>query len=1121
VKPELDVMLIFDHKKFCYYNLLQLFMKKITLLLIAIFTISVSFGQSAWKKVEAISLEKSVKVARKSMPTSFELFQLDLALFKQQLDGAPVRGTFSGRSKQIIYLPNQEGVLERFYVMETPIMEPELARKFPMIKSYAAQGLDNPGAMARFSVTQFGLHSMTFATEKETLFIDPYTADTENYIVYTKSAISHTPQDFECLLNETNVGVAESTSDTESSVNAADDSKLRTYRLALSCTGEYGAIFGGTGTVQQRKANIQAQMAITMTRVNGVYEKDLSITMIFVANNDAIIYFDGFTDPWANEYNTQTAVVIDAAIGLANYDIGHNFNTSGGGNAGCIGCVCSTTSAPNSQTHKGRGFTGLANPTGDAFDIDYVAHEMGHQFGGFHTQSNANCFSGSGSTEVEPGSGSTIMGYAGICAANVQNNSDDYFHYVNIRDITANVKSGVSASCAQITNFTNAAPVITPLSNYIIPISTPFELRGSATDPNGDVLTYTWEQNDPQSFGSANNLPPNANNVVGPLFRSVRGTSNPSRFFPRMNSILSGQNSNTWEVLPAVERTMNFALTVRDNAAGGSQTSSDEMQVSVAGLAGPFFITSQNTSGISYIGGSNQTITWEVSGTDLAPVNARFVDIYLSTNNGGSFPILLASQVPNDGSEIVTLPNTPGTTNRIMVKGHNNIFFDVSNSAFTITAAPASFALAFSGTAGEQNKSVCKGGSLTFTLAYTTFGTFNTATTFAATNLPAGVTASFSPASATASTNVVVTLVSATSTVPALYTIPIQATSGSVVRTVNIYAGILESNFAAVNLVSPASGSQVNPDLVTFNWTASNGAELYDIQIATDANFNAIVQQATVSTTSFTTSSLGNSQTYFWRILPKNQGCSGTFGTASTFSTIFCGLTNSTNVPVNIPTIVATVSSTLVVPQADNVVINDVNVQLAITHSWVSDLVVRLTSPTGTQVILFASQCDSNSNVNAVFDDSGQPLVCGANPAISGLLIPQQALSAFNGQNSQGTWTLTVNDTFNQDGGAITNWGLVFCSQAAPLSVVKNDLTQFMVYPNPNKGNFNIKFNNAFSDKVEINVHDMSGRSIFKKNYTVQGDFNENITLDTVQSGVYLLSVFDGEQTQTQRIIIN
>jgi subtilisin-like proprotein convertase family protein len=1113
-------MLIFGNLNVHILQLKLLLMHKITFLLLALFSISSGFGQSAWTKTNESTVLSMEKVNRNSFPTTFQLFHLDLEKFKEQLKDAPVRGKFSGRSKKVIYLPNEQGNIERFYVTETPIMEDQLARNYPMIKSYAAQGVDSPSAAARFSVTQFGLHNMTFEPGKSALYIDPFTENRENYIVYARTAISDTPQSFECLTDDTfDLPSLAQTVLSENSVNAADDSSLRTYRLALTCTGEYGAIFDGIGTDQQKKANIQAQMAITMTRVNGVYERDLAVTMIFVANNDLLIYFDPTTDPWIGEFNTKTAQTIDATIGFSNYDVGHNFNTSGGGSAGCIGCVCSTNTNQSGGNHKGRGFTGSQNPTGDAFDIDYVAHELGHQFGGFHTQSSSGCFSGSGLTEVEPGSGSTIMGYAGICSPNVQNASDAYFHYVNIRDITANIKTGVSSNCAQITNLSNAAPVLTPIRDYIIPISTPFVLSATATDADGDLLNYTWEQNNPESSNQANMATPTPLKTTGPVFRSVAGTSNPSRFFPRMATILLGQTANTWEVLPSVSRILDFALTVRDNAAGGGQTTTEEMKVTVTNQAGPFVITSQNAA-LAYAAGSNQVVTWNVANTDQAPVNAKFVDIYLSTNNGATFPILLASQVPNDGSELITIPNVLGSNNRIMVRGFDSIFFDVSNSSFTISGLPSGFALAFSGTAGEQNKSICRGNALSYTLSHAVLGNFSAPVTFSVANLPLGVAASFSPASATSTTNVILTLTTATTVVPQLYTINVLANSGETTKSVNLYANILNNNFSAIALNSPANAAGVNADVVNFNWDVSNGATQYQIQIATDANFTTVIENATVFTNSYSSTILANATSYFWRVQPKNEACSASFSSTSAFSTLLCGFALSANVPIAIPFQVSTVTSSLIIGAVDSVTINDLNVQLNISHTYLSDLNVRLTSPSGIEVQLFVNQCGSANNIIATFDDAGVPIVCGSNPAISGTVIPSQPLSAFNGQLSQGVWTLTVRDNFNQDGGTINSWGIEICTPMAILEVPKNEQSHFMVYPNPNNGNFNVQFKNAVSEQIELNVYDMSGRNVFNRNYSTQNDFNENIQLNAIQAGIYLLSIFDGERTQSQRIII-
>ncbi len=628
------------------------------------------YSQNFWTP-KSMSEVRTQTLGRNQASVASEIMGLDLAAFKKALAQAPQRENTSGKAALILAFPNAEGKLENFSVVAASTLHPALAARYPEIQSYAGQGLDDPSAVIRFSVSQLGVHGMIMSGEKGSYFIDPYTTDLQTYTIYARKDLTQT-SDFTCLTKQ---GTGKSLQPTGSSTERTNDKKLRKYRLAMSCTAEYGNLFAGTGTDAQKKANILAQMNVTMTRVNGVYEKDLAITMEIVPNNLSIIYFGSTTtDPWSGEYNTKTQQVIDAAIGNANYDIGHNFNTSGGGDAGCIGCVCTTGS-------KGSGYTGQANPTGDAFDIDYVAHEIGHQFGGYHTM-NTCSRSGNGSTEVEPASGSTIMSYAGICSSNVQSNSDDYFAYVNIRDISANIQSGVSSGCAQIVSIANNPPTANAGLDYTIPKSTPFVLRGQGSDPDGDVLTYTWEQNDPaRAPGSA---APLSTWTVGPMFRSLKGTTSPDRYFPALSTVLAGSLSSTWEVLPSVARTLNFSLVVRDNKAGGGQTADDLMKVTVAGTAGPFVVSAPNTA-LSWAIGSSQTVTWDVAGTTATPVSCANVNILLSTDGGLTYPITLLANTPNDGSQAITVPNNASTTCRVKVEAVDNIFYDISNANFTIS----------------------------------------------------------------------------------------------------------------------------------------------------------------------------------------------------------------------------------------------------------------------------------------------------------------------------------------------------------------------------------------------------------------------------------------------------
>jgi len=1104
-------------------------MKEKLLIIVLLFSSFILNAQtkSFWHQIEESSIENEAKVRRASFPNEYRLWKLDLQSLKNTLRNAPVRGESNGISTVIIQLPNAEGQLERFRVLETPIMEKALAAKFPTIKSYVGSGLDDKTAIVRFSVTEFGLHSMTLSAGKSSVFIDPYTENTLNYIVYNKASLIGDGQTFECLTTE---DVHLPSLENDRRANAlfradTDDKVLRTYRLAQSCTAEYGNIFRGSTAdpVATQKGRIQAQMAITMTRVNGVYENDLAITMIFVANNDALIYLGTTTsDPWSNEYNVKTGQTIDENIGFNSYDIGHNFNTTGGGSAGCIGCVCSTSTNASGGFHKGTGYTGRSNPTGDPFDIDYVAHEMGHQFGGYHTQSSSACRSGSGATEVEPGSGSTIMAYAGICNTNVQGASDAYFTYVNIRDIMENVKFGVSQPTLPLTNFANNPPTANAGRDYIIPKSTAFMLVGQGTDPENDPLTFTWEQNDPQN--PTTTAAPVATRAVGPMFRSIWGTAVPVRYMPSMTTVLTGATSNTWEVCPSVARDLNFSLTVRDNNLGIGQATTDLMKVTVDGVAGPFVITAPNTA-VSWQAGTNKTVTWSVAGTDVNGVNAKFVDIYLSTNGGASFPILLASKVPNDGSETVTIPNTAGTTNRIMVKGWDNIFFDVSNTNFTITAATSTMAVSFNGVEGEQNKSVCQGASASYTIKYDALAGFSGVTTFAATGNPAGTTVTFSPTSIAANGNVTMTISNTVGITPGFYGIIVTATSGAVTKTVPFYFELLNSNFATSSLTSPVNNSVGQVVNLNLTWVVDPNATSYDVQVATDLAFTNIFSTGNSITTSYAIAGLAEGTTYFWRIKPKNSGCSGVFSAENRFTTgvVACpGSTSSVNVPLNIGTTAnITINSTLNIPAGG--VISDVNITMDVTHTWINDLTATLISPSGTQVQLFARPCTTANiqNISATFDDSGVNVVCGANPGITGVVKSTQLLSAFNGQSSTGTWTLRILDGFNRDGGSLNSWSINICT-IQPLSIDEQEdaISDLVIYPNPNNGNFNIQFTSTSGNEIKVNLHDVRGREIYAKSFTNNGLFNENLQLDTVQSGVYLVTVQDGSRKVVKKIVV-
>jgi len=990
---------------------------KYLIILVACFTISPAFNanaQSLWIKSSADETVAFEKLKRNSFPNTFQVFKLDLDQLKTLLTGAPVRGSYTGTSSTIVSFPNSEGILEQYRVMESPIMHPDLAAKFPMIETYVAQGIEDPTAYMRFSITQFGLHTMTLSGLRSTTYIDTYTKDREYYIVYDRKSIGKDPEEFKCFTQE-GVKLPSLSNNTAgtSQKKASNDQVFRTFRLALSCTAEYGNLFANTGT---EVADIQAQMAISVNRVNSVYEVDLAVTLQFVSNNDLIIYWGSTTtDPWDGEWNTTTQNEIDSKIGDANYDIGHNFNTQGGGNAGCISCVCTSGS-------KGSAYTGRANPTGDAFDIDYVAHEMGHQLGGYHTM-NTCSRSGNGATEVEPASGSSIMGYAGICGTNVQSNSDAHLNYVNIRDISANIQSG-NSTCAATTTLTNVPPTADAGLDYTIPISTAFVLEGSATDPDGlSSLTYNWSQNDPEEAPSTGSPQPTW--TVGPLYRAKLQIISPNRYMPQLSDVIAGNLTPTWEVTPSVGRTMEFSFVVRDNDIGGPQEHDDLMMVTVDGGSGPFEVTSQG-SAVTWNSGASETVTWNVAGTSIAPVSASNVDIFLSTDGGYTYPITIVSGVPNNGSATITVPTGAATTTgRIMVRGENNIFFDINNADITIV--DAEFVMNFS----SSTINVCPGSNAVFDFMYNTFLGFSEVTTFSDSGAPVGTTVVFNPTTAVSdSTSVQMTISGITGAMVGSYWITVTGTATSVTKQQIVTLNILDPSPGATTLTAPADGSTGIAIPTDFSWSAVSGTGiLYDIFIATDTGFTSTVDSSIgQATTNYTSSVLGSAITYYWHVEAYTSCGTGGFSSTFSFTTINCNTVVSTDVPTNIPSPApVTVTSTLSVPFTG--VITDVNVlNLTGQHTRIYELTFNLISPTGTNVLLWDQICGFENDFDINLDDSAVSATLPCPPIGGGTFQPQGTLSSFNGEDPNGTWTLSVTDNVNIRGGSIDTWELEICT---------------------------------------------------------------------------------------------
>ncbi|WP_456376473.1 zinc-dependent metalloprotease [Lutibacter sp.] len=618
-------------------------------------------SKNFWKKTSNISTVSAKNIFNTTKPTNTTIYKLDIKGLKNTLKSVPQRNFKITKSSVILSFPNSEGKMERFSIFEASVMHPDLQKKYPNIRSYVGKGIDDVTATIRFSVTPLGLKSMVLSSGKKAMFIAPYSKDLTHYIVYAKQPKTSS---FECLVEE-NVGEKIKSSLQERP--NADDGILRTYRLAMSATAEYTQYFGGT------KAAALAAIVATMTRVNGIFEIDFNVNMILIANTDDVIYTNTATDPYDGNpsYNTEVQNTITSVIGEANYDIGHLVhNGTNNGNAGCIGCVCVDNS-------KGSAFTSHSTPEGDNFDIDYVAHEMGHQFGGNHTWTHGG--NEGTNVQMEPGSGSTIMGYAGITGAtDVQAHSDAYFHAASIQQVTNYVKSTI---CQTNTATGNNVPTALAGLDFTIPKSTAFILTGDGIDADGaNVLTFCWEQMDENN---ATTTYPSITATTGVAFRSFLPTISKLRYFPTLSTVLNGSTASKWEAVPDVARNLNFRLTVRDNVAGGGTNNSDDMVVTIDATKGPLQVTSQAATGITWLSGANETITWNVNSTNTLSGSAN-VNILLSTDGGLTYPTTLVSNTPNDGSQVITVPNTPAPFCRVMVQPTGNIFFALNTVDFAI-----------------------------------------------------------------------------------------------------------------------------------------------------------------------------------------------------------------------------------------------------------------------------------------------------------------------------------------------------------------------------------------------------------------------------------------------------
>ncbi len=849
---------------------------QILLFFIAILSFSTKINsQSFWKKISLSknSFQKKEIYQKNNIHSEYNLVSLDLENYKK---------VFNSKRKsegELIKLPNLKGEESNFIIKEESNFTPALAKKFPQIKAYSAYGIDDPTARAKISIGTDGFHAVVYSKKQKTLYIDPYTKDSQTLIVHKKSRITSDKQSFFCKT----YNVAETFSKTDNPSNTfnkyPNDGKLYTFRLAMICSGEYSQYHLEDQNIDQsasditKKTTVLSALNTAVTRLNGVFERDLAIRFVLVDNSEDIIFLDKDTDDITNGdvelLIDESQKICDAIIGKDNYDIGHILGTGGGGLASA-NSVCKSDK-------KAKGVTSISSPIGYHFVINYLAHEIGHQFGARHTQNNSSC-NRHNSTAVEPGSASTIMGYGGFCSPNVQDFSDDYFHVVSIEEILNTIQS--TATCAVVTSTGNNPPTANAGKDYSIPKSTPFVLRGSASDIDGtSSLTYCWEQIDSEE---GEEIPPESTNTLGPMFRSFLPDNSPDRYMPKIETVISEKGSSTWEVVPSVAREMNFSFLVRDNNEGGGNIARDDKTITVTD-AEPFTVLTPN-SAVSWEVGSVKTITWNKGISDIAPINCSKVNIKLSTDGGLTFPITLKNEIENDGSEEIIIPDYITSTARIMVEAADNIFYNINSTNFSIINRENSVVKLTS----NVNQFLCNFNEevVSFKLNFDFLDGFSEDVKLSASIKPTDPVVTFNPTIINKSGDVTVNVSNINENLNKSYILTIALSSLTLSKNVNVELTVNNGEFETISLKpSPLNGKTDVKTNTALNWTQILNATSYDIIVASDSDFSTIIHSENVTTNSYPLLNLIGDTTYYWKVKPKNNCGEGKFSDAFSFKT--------------------------------------------------------------------------------------------------------------------------------------------------------------------------------------------------------------------------------------------
>lgn len=965
---------------------------------IALFFLSFSgyTQQNYWVKISDESA-KQASIPKKLSKSSLEVYELDHRIFLKELSNLK-----SESDRAVVYFPDENGKMIPYSIQKIHQLSPELSQKYPDIQSYKGVNVLQPEETIWVSSSPNGIQTMSLKQGKST-FIESKKGD-PFYYVFSSKMDQEGLMPFVCETKSHDHSLDKFIGETA----IPTESLIRTFRVAISASGEYTAYHGGT------LAGALSAINATLARVNGVFSKDLGIQLQLVEGEEKIIFTDPETDPFGSDLNSEIQTVLNDSIGASNYDIGHLFHQgSSNGNAGFIGGVCV-------DNKKGSAFTSGQSPQGDVFDIDYVIHEMGHQLGANHTWSYES--EGSGA-QVEPGSGTTIMSYAGIVTGeNITSHASDYFHGISIYQINRILNN---TSCGVSVNKGNYYPEVVPPSNYTIPVGTPFKLKGEAVDANSeDILTYNWEQIDNGVVPAATFGP---ENPIGASFRSRPSTTSSQRYFPNMSSVLADELTlsnpvkfDSWETLSNIPRSYLFMLTVRDNATSGGAITQVTNKITVTQDAGPFKVNSQAVV-VSHKGGDALAVEWDVAKTNLKKVNEQTVSVLYAVD-GKNYDQTLASKVPNSGSVEVLLPNTTTTQGRIMVAADSSVFFAINKG--DISVEEQTFAVE-----GTQLKAVmCVSGQTLLPFSFRTNS--NATASLSVENVPSGVTIASTASNLSSDGESFTLQINAGATAQAgTYTTLLHISGSEHTQTIPIKVIIRDAALSLPTLTSPTHNAQGVTSNILMEWEPDENAAYFVVEWSTASNFATLSGTQTTTFNRVEPGNLSSDTLYYWRVKKVNNCGSGAFSSPFSFSTqpINCIQKSASDVPISLPSEgTHTKKSTITFTQ--DLPISSIQVSVNIEHTWVSDLELYLEAPDGTIVPLMVLNCGSGQNIVATFSDDAALFSCNNSiPVVSGTVAPLGKLSVLKGKSLKGRWTLTVIDSADQDGGKINSFTLNAC----------------------------------------------------------------------------------------------